>query len=318
MLNLKKFLIILGLLIPLVTINSQASDEDRSVTNSDENRAITEGPYSAKIIAPRAIVYADENKNTPLGYIANGKRVTVGNPRKKNRELVPLVVYGRIAYIEIRDIQYENEVDESFNSKRGAPREHNVDVTIQKVDELLSENNSIYFSLHQFFAGSEMKEFFNSLDGDEKERMGGFAFQFLHRQSFSRVIWGASFDYSSISSENVEWSFFFFGPTIGYTPLRNPLFLVDIYASLDLSIGSKLDISNNFVNEPSGFTWGPQANARIVFFPERKYHITGGMGIRKYKAVDYKPIEDRRSRQVNSVENIAGLNFFIGAGMEFD
>ena len=98
---------ILGLLLSFVTMAA-----DNSITN-EHGRINLEGKtYTARIITPKAIVYADENMLSPLGYIANGKAIIVGNPRRMNRDLVPLVVYGRLAFIEIKDIRYEDTADE--------------------------------------------------------------------------------------------------------------------------------------------------------------------------------------------------------------
>jgi len=67
--------------------------------NAEKNDYYNSG-QSARIIVPKAIVYSDEMLNTPIGYIVNGKYITVGKPRNQNPDIYPLVVYGRIAYID--------------------------------------------------------------------------------------------------------------------------------------------------------------------------------------------------------------------------
>ncbi len=85
----------------------------------DNSEGQISGPQSARVIAPRAVVYSDENMSSPLGFISNDKLIKVGNPRKKNPNLVPLVVYGRVAFIEIKDIHYESQKMEIQNFKIG-------------------------------------------------------------------------------------------------------------------------------------------------------------------------------------------------------
>lgn len=312
MLNLKNVLVILGLLLSFVT-----NAADNSINNDDGKVTLTGNSHTARVISPKAIVYADENMLTPLGYIANGKALIVGNPRRINPNLVPLVVYGRLAFIETKDIRFEDTADEEYNAKRGAPREHDVDITIQKPEERLSENNSFYFSLHRYDAGQEVKDQFLQIDNADKSVFTGFNLQFIHRQSTSRFFWGAAIDYSAISTPNMRFGYWLLSPTFGYTLMKNPVFLVETYASLDLALNTELNIDLNFENEPSGYVWGGQVNARIVFFPESKYHAFGGIGLRKYMVSGFAPLSDLNNRTVDPVRDITGISLFIGAAMEF-
>ncbi len=312
MLNLKNVLVILGLLLSFVT-----KAADNSITNDDGKVNLTGNSHTARVISPKAIVYADENMLSPLGYIANGKAIIVGNPRRINPNLVPLVVYGRLAFIETKDIRFEDTADEEYNAKRGAPREHDVDITIQKPEERLSVNNSFYFSLHRYDAGNDVKNLFLAIDNADKSVFTGFNAQFIHRQSTSRFFWGAALDYSSISTPNMKFGYWMLSPTFGYTFMKNPVFLLEAYASLDLAINTELSIELNYEDEPSGYVWGGQANARIVFFPESKYHAFGGIGLRKYMVSGFAPLEDLNLREVNTVRNITGISLFIGAAVEF-
>ncbi len=290
--------------------------EDKSVNSADESKVVLGATYLARVISPRAVVYADENMNSPLGFVSNGKTITVGNPRKLNRELVPIVVHGRIGFIQIREIRYEDEDDDQFNSKLGAPREHDIDVIIQQPDEKLSQNNFAFVSLHQFYPGDDLKNVFMAIDGVEKNALTGIVAQFIHRQEFSRYFWGAGFDYSFASSAHTSYGFFAINPTWGFTILRNPLFLLDIYGSLDFAI-TFIDIDNNAVKEPTGFAFGPQINARIVLFPDKKYHLTGGVALRRYTVKDTESLEDINEVPVNGIDNLIGVQFSLGFGLEF-
>ena len=290
---------------------------DNSITNEHGTVNMAGKTYTARIISAKAVVYADENMLSPLGYIANGKAIVVGNPRRMNRDLVPLIVYGRLAFIEIKDIRYEDTADEEYNARRGAPREHNFDLIIQKPEERLSENNSVYFSLHTYAAGEQVKQAFLNIQGKEESSFGGFDFQFIHRQATSRFFWGAGFDYSSVSTADMKLGFWMITPTVGYTPIRNPLFSIDVYASLDFAINTEFEISNNFENESTGFAWGPQINARMVFFPNSKYHVFGGVGLRKYSVLNLETLNDLNDNKIDGITSITGASLFVGFGMEF-
>ena len=80
MIKLIRFAFILNILLSLVTGLSYAEGKISSEyqESSEESSFTSKGVKIAKIIVPRAVVYADENLNQPLGYIGNGKLITVG------------------------------------------------------------------------------------------------------------------------------------------------------------------------------------------------------------------------------------------------
>lgn len=283
--------------------------------NNDTSGMIS-GPQVAKVIVPRAIVYSDEFMNSPLGYISNGKLITVGSPWKKNPDLVPIVIYGRLAYIELKNIHYESESMELQNSKRGAPREHNIDDILISPEEKLSENNSAYFHLHHFYSGEQTNNLFETVDGTAKENFGGFGASLIHRQLTGRYFWGAGFEYSTLSSPNVDFNAFMVNPILGFTPIRNRMFLLDLSLSLDFSVNGQLELNNNFVDEPSPFFYGPQLSGRIVFFPNQKYHATGTIGYKSYKVLRVETLSDANDLPINGITKISGVNLAVGFSIE--
>lgn len=303
----KLFATILSLLFMFVTPNIVWGETEQ----------IPEGAtHLARVIAPRAIVYSDENMNSPLGYISNGRLVTVGNPRKKNPDLVPLVVYGRLAFIEVKNLQYENDSLDLSSSKRGAPREHNIDVILEKPEEKLSENNSVFIDLHQFGGGEDTKNLFMTHDNVDKSNYTGIGLSLLHRKTNSRLTWGAGYEFNSISSSNVNVKIYMLRGILGYTPFRSSLFLVDIDGSLDMSITTQLNIENNFTTEPYGFTYGPSAKIKAVFFPENRYHVFGSLGLRSYRVIGIKEVETAGGAKVPGLTKISGVDLGIGLAIE--
>ena len=286
---------------------------DSEVSEQTDQQA---GLQTARITVPRAIVYSDENMSSPLGYISNGKLITVGNRRKKNPELVSLVVYGRLAFIESKNIHYENESAEINNSRHGAPREHNIDILLNKPEEKLTENNSAHFSLQQFSAGEQMKNLINTTDGTTKNNYTGLAITLLHRQSLSKAFWGAGFEFYTLSTPNFKSDLYLIKALIGYTPIRTPLFLIDLSLSLDISTSASFKIKNNLVDEPAGFLLGNQIGAAIVFFPNQKYHIIGGIGYRNYKVYQEKTFVDSNGGDIDGITKMSGLNLSIGLALE--
>ncbi len=61
------------------------------------------------ITTDRAVIYADVYKKSPIGYAKKGKKFKVGSIPRNNGELLPVVISGRIAYIEIEKINVAHD-----------------------------------------------------------------------------------------------------------------------------------------------------------------------------------------------------------------
>ncbi len=278
--------------------------------------SITNGLHTARIIVPKAIVFSDENMNNPIGYLVNDKLITLGNPRKKNPNLVPLMVNGKIAFIELNNIRYESESLEQLNLKRGAPKEHNVDLILNAPEERLSENNSVYFTFQQFSGGAETKKLFKTLDGETKDSYTGATLSFLHRKEASKFFWGAGYEYNYIGGNNVNFKLYMIDLIAGYTIIKNPLFLFDLALSLDFSLAAQLQILNSSTSKTPGFFYGEKLNSRILFFPNLKYHPFGEFGLRQYKVKNLETVIDNNMNPIEGISHISGINLGIGISME--
>ncbi|MBY0416290.1 MAG: hypothetical protein K2Q18_19100, partial [Bdellovibrionales bacterium] len=274
------------------------------------------GTYTARILAVKAIVYADENMLSPIGYIANGKAIKVGNPRRINRDLVPLIVSGRLAFIEIKDIQYENSSEDEYKFKKGTPLEHDFDVILPKPEDNLKENNSIFLAAHAYTSGSDVKNAFINMLGKDVSNFVGLQGQFFHRVPTGNMFWGIGLDYSSISSGNSNFSYLMLGPSAGFTIIKNGLFALDVYGGLDFSVSNELKVDVENAPEMTGFIWGLQANARLYFYPSARYHVFLGGGLRQYNVEGYDDLYSNGAR-IDDIEKITGLSAMIGFGMDF-
>ena len=270
----------------------------------------------ARVIVSKAIVYSDESMMSPIGHIINNKLIKVGNPRKKNPYLVPVVVYGRLAYIELKNIKLESDSNQTTNIKGGEVREHNIDLLLMKPEEKLNQNNSIFFYLNNFLAGDQTANLFETIEGTPSERFIGIGADLIHRNSMSSIFWGLGYEYNTISSENIFLDFFQFNPTIGFTPVKNSIFLLDLSFSYDFSLNGQFKIKNNYTLEPSPFYYGPHLSARFLLFPNQKYHLTGTFGYRNYKVIGIQTLTDANNSAIDGITKISGISGAIGFGFE--
>jgi hypothetical protein len=280
------------------------------------------GAKIAKVIVARAVVYGDENLISPLGYLPNGKLLYVGNPRRVNNEIVPTIISGRLAFLELRDIEYQDEKIDERNSKSGFLKEHNIDIVLTKPEDKLNENNSVYFQFGGFSSGNNMQQVTYDLEGKSASFMTNIGSFFIHREPTSKFFWGASFEYNYLKSQDMRFKAFLFGPNFGYSLIRNFAFSLEVIANLDLSSAAYYEIDNNYSEDPQGFLWGPQMGIRFITSPNTRYKIFGSLTYRIYKAHSlfnprkYDPNDLVTDIPVSGLKQLQGISFAFGFGFD--
>lgn len=63
----------------------------------------------AYVIAEQAVIYADEQMTSPIGFVRRGKKVKVGEIPRNRAQVYPIVVSGKVAYIRVIDVSTEKE-----------------------------------------------------------------------------------------------------------------------------------------------------------------------------------------------------------------
>lgn len=63
----------------------------------------------AVVLREKAIVYADQQMTSPLGYVARGKRIRVGEIPRNQGQVYPTLISGKIAYIKVTDVSTETK-----------------------------------------------------------------------------------------------------------------------------------------------------------------------------------------------------------------
>lgn len=291
------------------------------VTNLSLAEDISTAIKVVKIIVPRAIVYADENMATPLGYISNGKLITVGNPRKLNPDLVPTLVSGRIAYIEIKDFEYQDE-KLNQNSSSNYLKEHNIDTVLKSQSDKLNENNTFSFQVGRYYGGQDFANLVKNLEDKNASWITYTTLNFSHRPPTSKFFWGGDFQYHFFNEEGLHFKSFIFSPSMGYVLIRNLAFSIEAFFNLDIGSSTYLTIDNNYSDDPQGFMLGPQYGVRVVLSPKTSYKLFGSLSYRNYKCYSLKnikrisPTDSTAEIDVPNLENISGVD--LGAGLTFE
>lgn len=310
----KKFLYsILVLTLPFVTMA-----KDTSITEQNSEKIYPGKTYTVRIIVPKAVVYADENMLIPIGYIANGKSIKVGNPRRINKDLVPLNVFGRIGYIEIKNISYDKLSDEDYFAKRGAPKEHNVDLVLPKPDEDFSIGNYLFLGMHQQAAGKNFQDTLFNIDGTETNSITGLSISAIHRMNTSSFFWGLGFDYNFISTPEIKFNYVMLTPIVGTNIRNKKYYRLDLLAGVDFSLSTDYKMSSIDLRETGGFIWGPSFGMRAILFPENRYQLYLNVLYKYYNVNMLNVLRDDKNNEIDGFTNISGTNLGIGLVINFN
>ena len=69
--------------------------------------ALSWAAVDAVVIAEKAVVWADIQRSAPLGYLAKGKIIRVGELTRNKNQVVAIAISGRIGYISTDDISFD-------------------------------------------------------------------------------------------------------------------------------------------------------------------------------------------------------------------
>lgn len=85
--------------------------------------AVVRAAQDARVSAERAVIYADKEMTSPLGYISRGKKIRIGDISRNKGQVYPIGVGGKIAYIKASDVSVASD---SPTEKLPADRLHQI------------------------------------------------------------------------------------------------------------------------------------------------------------------------------------------------
>lgn len=81
--------------------------------------AVSWSARNAVVVADRAIIWAEPDRASPLGYVRRGKVVRVGEVERSKGQVLPVLISGRVGYVAIDDIELavdnKNEQKPQYN-----------------------------------------------------------------------------------------------------------------------------------------------------------------------------------------------------------
>ncbi len=264
---------------------------------------------TAYVRSLEAVVYADKELKTPIGYIRQGKKVEVGEVARNRGTILPIIVAGKIAYIKVEDLLLKDVILASDLEGHGYTEHENLEREEEK--DILTENNYLVFGYHQFSGGSEWEEMTSAL-GDSPSGISHYTFMAEHRPLIYDFFFGLGGGYYYGATEKFTFSAPSADFLLGYN--LNKAFsqlYFDFTLGLSFSSGVKVDVSTSD-NTHEGSLYGYSIGLQARVFPQEQYGLIIGY---MYRIVNLANLDDISLPGFQSDYNfrsLSGSNLYVG------
>lgn len=235
----------------------------------------------ATVKVDKAIIYAHSDLTSAIGFVPMDKKILVGSKARRKGTVLPIIVSGKIAWIQIKDLvlseRYEDQkvVESRFYDRKFQGREQ------EKIRPVKALSN-ISMSGGVWDPGSGQKEASLFISGEESKSYGTqFHIKYRHNPYIDqRVTWGAGFSYFAVSDNNFSLQV----PALmgeGIVNIRQE----ENYL-LDFIIGVSYAPSANstlFENKENGSAFGWHLDLRLSLFTQEDWGLITGIGYQSLK-----------------------------------
>lgn len=260
----------------------------------------------------KAIIYADIDLKSPIGFVRRGKKVAVGSVKRRRGEILPVNVNGQVGWIKVSDLLLPSE-ENAYNSSI-KELEHDVG-SENTIQDPLDENNFILFSYGPLSASVAGEDSFEGGFDENLTDSFELSLMFQHKNPYLPVHWGLGFEYIegnflpySVRSLNVKGG-------LSYVPLRMKILSLEFYGNITLS--GDFRVGSEGLGEYKGNMVGLDYGSLLRFLPESKLGFYGGAGFTFYKLLDLDEVESLTSNKILNVTQVSGFKLMGGISYKF-
>lgn len=267
---------------------------------------------TAVVNTEKTIVYSDMTLDSPIGYIRGGKTLKVGKKARMKGTIVPIIVSGRVAYVQTKDLRFVEDDDQIYSPKI---TEHNIDNEQFKVLDPLSDNNHIVFQLGQFSMGNNWDTISEEAGDRSSSALTSYNIMLEHRSPIKSIGFGVGGTYYAASQENVQIQALSVDGQIYWSPLKFSWFSVDLLLGGMLSFDTRVKVTQvEGASKGSFYGWhiGPQAR----IFPEKKIGFTVGFGYKRIVVSGLKKIITQTNQEL-PLDLMSGVHGYGGISYRF-
>ncbi len=261
----------------------------------------------------KAIIYADLDLKSPIGYVRKGKELAVGNVKRRRGEVLPVVVNGRVAWIRVEDLSLPEEQKPFDQDKKVT--EHNIFYE-EEVKDPLDQNN--YLTLRSGPA-SPKASFNNNAVGEQQVDVSNAtetSLMFNHKNPYHSIHWGIGLEYVSGTTELVNYRSINVKGGIAWVPIRFSLLSIEAYANLALS--GDFRVASEGVGEYKGNMYGLDYGVAARLFPESLFGLVAGLGLTQYRFSNLDRIQTIDDESLTEITSLSATKVFVGLSYRFD
>lgn len=271
--------------------------------------------YAARVAVvnvPETVVYSDLSMGSAIGFIRGGRVLKVGEKPRMKGTLVPIVVSGRVAYVQVKDLRYVEDEDQTYS-----PRitEHNIDSGNFKVDDSLKDNNHIVIQGGQFSLGENWTNVSTAAGDSSSSSMTYYSIMLEHRSPIKSYGFGVGGSFYKVVQQNVEAAAISLDGQFYYSPIKFSWVSIDLLVGGMVSFDTRVKVSQVAgVTKGTFYGWhfGPQAR----IFPEKKIGFVVGVGYKRITVSSIKRIILPDNTEA-SLDLLSGAHAYGGMSYRF-
>jgi hypothetical protein len=261
----------------------------------------------------KAVIYADLDLKSPIGFVRKGKELAVGKVKRRRGEVLPVVVNGQVAWIRVEDLALPDE-QKPFDIDRKIT-EHNIFYE-DEVKDPLDQNN--YLTIRTGPASPSVS-FNNNVLGEQKIDVSNAtetSLMFNHKNPYHSIHWGFGLEFVSGTTEFVNYRSINIKGGIAWVPIRFSLLSIEAYANLVLSGDFRME--SRGIGEYKGNMFGLDYGVAARLFPESRFGGVAGLGLSQYNFSNLDKIQTIEDDTLTEVSNLTATKVFAGLTYRFD
>jgi hypothetical protein len=277
---------------------------------------ITSKSWSAQmavVTTAQAIIYADQSLNSPIGFVRNGRRLMVGSIARGRGSIVPVVVSGKIAYIQVKDVALSNMAQEALErtGEQSRQLEHIVeeDVYESTFSYDLTQNNYIILGPALLTPGSALEQL-NDQDNVNNQNLSQWSLSIEHRPIISDYSFNVGLSYISLSQSNFDLQSLTAHATFNYNSLTLPFLTIGPMAGFYLSGDFRFRTEDTATR---GALLGYKIGGQARIAPRQKFGAAFEGGLQYLSPLGTKPVGG--TEEVVDLNKIGGL--YISASLVY-
>ncbi|MCO4792597.1 MAG: hypothetical protein KC493_02705 [Bacteriovoracaceae bacterium] len=266
----------------------------------------------AVVVSTRAVIYADQELKSPIGFVSAGRKVIVGDVPRKNGEILPIIVIGRVAWIKVRDLALNTEDLKNITTSRFKVSQDQFEKNKDKFDDNVFENNYARLVFGSISVDDSYKEFAELTGSSPGDTATNFKVNVFHRPPFKRSIWSIGFAYYTQSETDYDWETITLEATYGYSLIQTSAFSIDAYGGF--LVGGDFNYSrleSGQTVKDNGSTYGWLYGAQIKLFSYSKIGLIAGFTRQTLKLSGLTAFETTSGGK-SDLQEISGTNIFFG------